>query len=40
MKKLTMGIFDANRGSDNFEGIMYNDVEIVALCDKDKKCMR
>ncbi len=39
MKKLTLGIFGANRGSDNYESILYNDVEIVAICDKDEKLL-
>ena len=39
MKKLTLGVFGANRGNDIFESIMYNDVEIVAICDKDRKLL-
>ncbi len=40
MKKLKLGIFGVNRGSDNFESIMYNDVEIVAICDKSEKLLK
>ena len=34
MKKLKLGIFGMKRGGDNFESILSNNVEIVAVCDK------
>lgn len=39
MKNLKLGVFGLNRGSDNFESILYNDVEIVAVCDKDQRLL-
>ena len=39
MKNLKLGVFGLNRGSDNFESIIYNDVEIVAVCDKDERLL-
>lgn len=37
MQKLKIGIFGVNRGMGNYESILMNDVEIVALCDKNQK---
>ena len=37
MKKLRVGIFGINRGSDNYASIKENNAEIVALCDKNTK---
>lgn len=39
MEKIKMGIFGLNRGADNFENIIYNDAEIVAVCDKDQRLL-
>lgn len=34
MKKIKVGVFGLKRGSDNFDNILNNDAEIVAVCDK------
>lgn len=39
MKTIRLGIFGLNRGSDNFESILYNGAEIVAVCDKDTRLL-
>lgn len=39
VNKIKVGIFGANRGSDNFESILYNDAEIVAICDKEERLL-
>jgi len=40
MSKIRLGIFGVNRGSDNFESILYNDAEIVAVCDKGQHLLK
>lgn len=40
MSNIKLGIFGLNRGSDNFESILYNDAEIVAVCDKDQRLLQ
>lgn len=39
MKKITLGIFGLNRGSDNYESILSNGAEITAVCDKDERLL-
>ena len=37
MKKIKIGVFGAGRGIDIAENFMYQDCEIVALCDFNEK---
>ena len=40
MKKIKIGIFGLRRGLDNAKSIMFNDGEIVAVCDKRESRIR